>query len=107
RKPLSSMHVEDCNAYLAFLEDPAPKERWCGPKNVERWSVLWRPFTGKLKRSGQRQAGLILKSFYSFLVKNNYLVGNPWSSVRVPKAPNPEKVRGRSLTKAQWDYVLQ
>lgn len=106
RKPLSSMNVADCTAYRGFIADPSPFDIWCGPKNVERWSVLWRPFTGALKAAGQRQAIIILKSFYEFLVSEGYLVGNPWKGVTPPTEPNPKRVRSRSLTQQQWAFVL-
>jgi hypothetical protein len=39
-KPLSSMTVEDCVNYRAFLADPQPRSRWCAQRNRERWSAL-------------------------------------------------------------------
>lgn len=106
KKPISSMDVSDCSAYRSFLEAPSPSDLWCGPKNVERWSVLWRPFTGPLKLGSQRQAITILKSFYAYLVATQYLVGNPWQGVSSPAETNPKRARTRSLTKPQWTFVL-
>lgn len=105
RKPLSSMTSEDCVAYRDFLADPQPRARWCGPRSRERWSPLWRPFEAPLSTAAQRQAVTILKSLYSFLVDQNYLMGNPWSAVSTPHSGRPALDVGRSLTREQWTFV--
>ncbi len=104
-KPLSSMTNEDCVAYRDFIADPQPHGRWCGARGRERWSPLWRPFAGPLCGSAQRQAVTILKNLYGFLVDQNYLMGNPWSAVGIPKTTGPKVNAGRSLTVAQWLFV--
>jgi site-specific recombinase XerD len=104
-RALSSMSHEDCVAYRDFLADPLPRERWCGPRARERWSPLWRPFEGPLSASAQHQAITILKSFYSFLLDQGYLMGNPWSGVDVAKPAGPVLNVGRSLTLEQWRFV--
>ena len=104
-KALSSMTNEDCSEFRDFLADPQPRNRWCGDRGRERWSPLWRPFEGPLSASAQRQAITILKNLYGFLVDQNYLMGNPWSAVGVPKSAGPKVNAGRSLTVAQWRFV--
>jgi len=106
-KALSSMTNEDCIAYRDFLADPQPRSRWCGVRSRERWSPLWRPFEGALAASAQRQAVTILKNLYGFLVDQNYLMGNPWSAVGVPRSAGPKVNAGRSLTVDQWRFVKQ
>jgi site-specific recombinase XerD len=106
RKPLSSMTTEDCAAYRAFLADPQPCSRWCGQRNRERWSPLWRPFEGPLSLAAQRQAITILKNLYAFWVDKNYAMGNPWTGVSVPRSSQPRMNIGRSLTVSQWRFVL-
>ena len=106
-KALSSLTNEDCIGYRGFLADPQPRARWCGARSRERWSPLWRPFEGGLSTSAQRQAVTILKNLYGFLVDQNYLMGNPWSAVGVPRSPGPKVNAGRSLTMAQWGFVKQ
>lgn len=105
-KPLSSMTHEDCLAYRDFLADPQPRSRWCGPRSRERWSPLWRPFEGPLSPAAQRQALTVLKNLYAFLVDQNYLMGNPWSGVRGPQGGGPTMDAGRSLSPAQWRFVV-
>lgn len=106
RKPLSSMTTEDCAAYRDFLADPQPRSRWCAQRNRERWSPLWRPFEGPLSLAAQRQAITILKNLYAFWVDKNYVMGNPWTGITVPRSSRPRMNIGRSLTVAQWRFVL-
>ena len=105
RKALSSMTNEDCTDYRAFLADPQPRSTWCGPRARERWSPLWRPFEAALSPSAQRHALSILKNLYGFLVDQNYLMGNPWSAVAMPRNVGPKLNAGRSLSRAQWDFL--
>ena len=104
-KALSSMSNEDCIEYRDFLADPQPRSRWCGERGRERWSPLWRPFEGPLSASAQRHAVTILKNLYGFLVDQNYLMGNPWSAVGVPRTAGPKVNAGRSFTLAQWGFI--
>ncbi|MBA2723215.1 MAG: int, tyrosine-based site-specific recombinase, partial [Methylibium sp.] len=104
-KALSSMSNEDCIEYRDFLADPQPRSRWCGDRGRERWSPLWRPFEGPLSASAQRHAVTILKNLYGFLVDQNYLMGNPWSAVGVPRIAGPKVNAGRSFSLAQWDFI--
>ncbi len=104
-KALSSMSNEDCIEYRDFLADPQPRSRWCGDRARERWSPLWRPFEGPLSASAQRHAVTILKNLYGFLVDQNYLMGNPWSAVSVPKSSTPKVNSGRSFSVAQWRFI--
>lgn len=107
RTPLSSMTMEDCEQYRQFLTDPSPHDRWCAPRGRQKWSVLWRPFEGPLSKSAQAHALRVLKSFYTFLVDQCYLVGNPWNGVAVPKANRVAINRGRSFTQEQWHFITQ
>ncbi|MEY2872862.1 MAG: hypothetical protein RLZZ373_233 [Pseudomonadota bacterium] len=106
-KPLSSMQQEDCVAYRDFLADPGPRARWCGPRSHPRWSPAWRPFEGPLSTTAQRYALTVLKNLYGFLVDQNYLMGNPWRSISVPRSAAPRLQTGRSLSPAQWRWVEQ
>ena len=104
-KALSSMSNEDCIEYRDFLADPQPRSRWCGDRSRERWSPLWRPFEGPLSASAQRHAVTILKNLYGFLVDQNYLMGNPWSAVGMPRTSGPKVNAGRSFSLAQWQFI--
>ena len=99
------MSNEDCIEYRDFLADPQPRSRWCGDRGRERWSPLWRPVEGPLSASAQRHAVTILKNLYGFLVDQNYLMGNPWSAVGVPRTAGPKVNAGRSFSLAQWQFI--
>ena len=102
-KPLSSMTTEDCIAYRDFLAAPPPD--WCGPRGRERWSPLWRPFEGALSASARRQAVTHLKNLYRFLTDQNYLMGNPWVGVAMPRTTGQRIATSRSFTNDQWAFV--
>ena len=106
KTPLSSIAVEDCAAYRNFLADPQPARLWCAPRSRERWSALWRPFEGPLAPASERQALTILANLYEWLMRNRYLVGNPWSAV-APREDRAGPIQtGRSFTTRQWAHLL-
>ncbi len=79
---LASMTVEDCEAYKAFLRQPA--ERFTGPP-MARASRQWRPFApGGLKPESQRYAVRTIRAAFTWLVHVRYLAGNPWQAVTDP-----------------------
>ncbi|MCA8325977.1 phage integrase family protein [Burkholderia cepacia] len=102
---LSSMRVEDCEAYKAFLA--APGERFTGPPGA-RTSGRWRPFApGGLAPESQRYAIRTIRAAFSWLVAVRYLAGNPWQAVTDPSVVR--RVRKlqveRALPLALWTRV--
>ncbi|ABX19915.1 site-specific integrase [Burkholderia multivorans] len=106
-KPLSSLNTMDCAEYLdVFLRDPQPAARWIGRSRVERFDPAWRPFVGPLSERSRDTARRILNAMGEWLVAQQYLRVNPFAGL--PAAPSvPIDATGRSLTRAQWQYVLQ
>lgn len=79
---LSSMTVEDCEAYKAFLKQPG--DRFVGPP-VARASHQWRPFAPDgLKPESQHYAVRAIRAAFTWLVQVRYLAGNPWRAVTDP-----------------------
>lgn len=72
-KALSSLDEADEQAYLRFLLDPQPANRWLGSPAHGRWSPLWRPFAGPLSVDSRRHATRVLRALFSFLVEQRYL----------------------------------
>lgn len=102
-KALSSLSVEDAHAYRAFLA--APPKVWCGPRHQQRWSPNWRPLEGALTPAALRQALIILRSLFAFLVGQGYVLANPFADVALPvERPSPLGAH-RLLSFAQWDHV--
>ncbi|WP_342613495.1 site-specific integrase [Burkholderia ambifaria] len=106
-KPLSSLNTMDCAEYLdVFLRDPQPAARWIGRGRVERFDPAWRPFVGPLSERSRDTARRILNAMGAWLVGQQYLRVNPFAGL--PAAPSvPIDATGRTLTRAQWQYVLQ
>ncbi|NTB05867.1 phage integrase family protein [Agrobacterium tumefaciens] len=106
-KPLSSIDFDDAVAYRSFLADPQPAGRWCAPRSRARWGPSWRPFEGPLELAAQRRALTMLGTFYSFLVDQRYLTGNPWTAVSKPRAPAGGAELSRSFTQHEWSFICQ
>lgn len=81
-KALSSLLVDDCEAYKDFLAAPSPA--FVGPR-VPRSSPRWRPFASEdLRAETRRYAVRALRAAFSWLVDMRYLGGNPWKGVKDP-----------------------
>lgn len=103
KKALSSLTVDDANAFVAFLQ--APPAPWCGPRHHERWSPLWRPLEGPLSGSALRMTIAVLGSLFSFLSMQHYSLVNPFAGVATPKARPRPLGSGRALSIAQWQAI--
>ena len=99
-KAMSSLTTDDAMAFMAFLKEPPA--RWCAPRHLQRWSPLWRPLEGPLKAPARQQAQRILSGLFNFLMKQSYMIGNPFSGVTPPKVPVRPLGSGRTLTRDQW-----
>ncbi|MBN3856751.1 tyrosine-type recombinase/integrase [Paraburkholderia sp. Ac-20340] len=108
-KAFSSLNAGDADAYLnGFLADPQPAARWVGRAKAERFDPAWRPFTGPLPVSSRETARKILSALCAWLVKVRYLLANPFDALPRLQVARPEvDTHGRTLTHAQWRYVLQ
>jgi integrase len=79
---MSSMTVEDGEAYKDFLK--APFASFVGPKRP-RASGRWRPFTPEgLSPESQAYAVRAIRAAFAWLTTVRYLAGNPWSAVTDP-----------------------
>ncbi|MGF6601802.1 site-specific recombinase XerD [Paraburkholderia sp. GAS448] len=109
RKPLSSLNTLDCREYInGFLADPQPAGRWIGNGKAERFDPAWRPFAKKLPPASRETARKILSALCSWLVEEQYLLVNPFHGLQKVDSAKPlVDVTGRTLTHAQWRFVLQ
>nr|WP_280971511.1 phage integrase family protein [Cupriavidus gilardii]WDE72650.1 hypothetical protein [Cupriavidus gilardii] len=105
-KPLSSLTVADAAAYLDFLADPQPADRWVGESRAARWHPDWRPFSGPLSPSSRQTAYATISSLCAWLARQHYLDVNPFDGTPKPVAASGEDPRERSLTRAHWHYLL-
>jgi site-specific recombinase XerD len=107
-KPLSALMREDLARYEAFLEDPQPRDVWCGPRKP-RDNAAWRPFEGPLTAASRRQVLVILNSMFSYLVTAGYLASNPIALIRRRGriAKREATTIERFLEQDVWDHVLK
>lgn len=101
-KALSSLDTSDAARYAEFIA--SPPAHWCGLRQNRRWSPLWRPFEGPLAPSAQRLTLRVLRSLFSFLREQNYLVANPFSALRQPPMSLPLGST-RALSHHQWQVI--
>jgi site-specific recombinase XerD len=116
QKPLSSVVPEDCADYLQFLTALAgpkgpwswerPREEWIGPKTNKRWHPDWKPFTGSMTTASRRQAIIILKGLFGFLVRTRYLKDDPWLEIKTPEKSGKRLSVHHALNGHQWQAVL-
>jgi len=79
---LSSLTVDDCEAYKDFLASPSAA--FVGPRTA-RQSPRWRPFaTASLSPDSQRYAVRALRAAFDWFIAVRYLAGNPWQAVNDP-----------------------
>lgn len=104
-KPMSSVLVEDCDAYKVFIANP-PKD-WIAQRTT-RLSEGWRPFAGRPSANTCRYAIQVIRTFFTYLVNVRYLAGNPWVTVTDPKVEQsiiPLQIE-KALPKALWHKLL-
>ncbi|MBN3808544.1 site-specific integrase [Paraburkholderia sp. Ac-20347] len=101
-KALSSLLVDDCEAYKDFLALPSPS--FIGTR-APRKSLRWRPFAGdELSPESRLYAVRVLRAAFAWLVEMRYLAGNPWKGVRDPVTIQREgEIQiDRALTRQLW-----
>lgn len=106
-KPLSSLLVDDCEAYKAFLQ--APSHEFCG-KVMPRFSKAWKPFSlSPLSPKSQKYAVLVIKMAFDWLVKVRYLAGNPWVAVKYPQVEQSEYPMQieKALSADAWEKLIE
>jgi hypothetical protein len=76
-KGLSQLNLEDRQAYLAFLAQPEPAHRWCGPR-APRHLAAWRPLTGPLSPASRRHSMRVLAALFRWMHGNGYPCAARW-----------------------------
>lgn len=86
-----------------------PTARFVGGR-APRDSARWRPFSNqRLSPASQKQAVLVVKIVFEYLVGVRYLAGNPWSAVDLPKVPvavNRMQIE-KALAQPLWDELIE
>jgi len=106
KKPLSSLTAEDATAYRAFLKNPAPHDRWMGPRKG-RFSPDWRPFASRLSPRSQAYSLSVINALFAYLKSHNYVTSNPFGGLRVQGGHKTGPVdTNRALTRGEWMLVM-
>jgi len=103
-----AMRVEDCLAYMSFLEHVPPS--WCSRLRAEVQSPGWAPFRGPLSHASRRQAVVILASFFGWMSDVGYLAQrNPWLLInrRTGDDAQHDELDSRAFTPEVWHAIQQ
>lgn len=103
--PLSSAGVQDCQAYLAFLEDiPA---RWISRRRSKPFAPGWAPFRGQLSRSAKALSVSAIQALFVWLLNAGYLASNPWTLVSRRQTDAPIILpASRSIPRDAWTAIV-
>lgn len=100
-------------AYLDFLLDPQPADRWVGPA-VPRLlpdgsdNPKWRPFAGPLSPSSIRLARTHLKGLYSVLQAEGHSPRNPFHVTRLKtEVKTREESTGKALSPEAVSHLMR
>ncbi len=79
---ISSLKRDHMVQYTEFLQNPLPKDQWCGPKAPRQCkdgslNPQWRAFFKPLSPTSLKKSIKIIDSFLNYLVQTHYLTGNP------------------------------
>lgn len=67
KKALSSLSDEDFSAYLEFLNDPLPRERWVAWGHIRRSGAIWVPYLTPPRMSSRRLAMSVIRALTEWL----------------------------------------
>lgn len=99
--------------YQQFLENPTPKELWCGnkvPKLLKNGGINkeWKPFYHHLAKPSIKKTLKIIDSFFNYLVQINCLQGNPLAITRRRNINNSSpKIVDRYLEIDEINWALE
>lgn len=91
RCALSSISLSQASGYQAFLKKIEPE--FISTARVSREDERWRPWRGQLTPSSQNYAIGVIYHMYNALLKNSYVTGNPFESIK----PNAAGVSHRAI----------
>lgn len=115
KKPLSSIDRDDLEGYVNFLDDPQPRDLWCGKKGGRkqpRGNPTWKPFAGSLSPNTKKTTLSVIESLFTYLTDARYLAFNPFSLIRKRKFARVHhqeiafKVQERILEPDEWHALL-
>lgn len=103
---ISDVTREDIHRYSAFLADPQPAFKWCGPRRARK-SPDWKPFVAGLSPASIRQSMLCLQSLFAYLTDAGYLIGNPFNLARKVRREGAQDARANVRSRLLDPEVVQ
>lgn len=108
-KPLSSVLVDDCVAYMEFLND-IPRD-WMSRAKAARMAVGWTPFRGQPSASSRLFAVKVVSALFTWLARPGvrYLEANVWEAVDLEDAKGgaaPIRKSSRAFTPEAFDALM-
>jgi len=121
-KALSALSDTDVTAYMTFLYDPQPRDRWVGPRRP-RWHPDWRPFCPpRLPRAAGAADGAlpnyrppsprtiehiltVVDALFEWWLRQGYIVRNPWRAGPKRDRSKHPQFASRSLSLPAWNAV--
>ena len=106
-KGFADVQVEDCLAYMSFLEHLPPA--WISRRHSTVLGEGWAPFRGPLSVASRRQAVVVLGSFFGWMVNVGYLPSrNPWMLInrRTGDDAQQSMLDSRAFTPEAWSAML-
>lgn len=106
-KGLRQVGVDDCRAYMVFMEFVPPG--WISRARAAPLQEGWAPFRGPLSLASRRLAVTILSALFDWLVSVGYLVRNPWLLVnrRFGDDVSHHELDSRAFTPEAWAEILR
>ena len=106
-KTLAQMQVEDCSAFMAFLQNIPPQ--WISRARAAPGTPGWAPFRGPLSHASCRQAVVIVASLFAWLQSAQHVAANPWPLVNQKTGDDPGKkmLDTKALSEAAMQEVLR
>ncbi len=75
-KRFSDMNLEDCSAYLSFLQNIPT--RWMSKQQKPPFTIGWAPFRDQLNNVSYKNTMVIVAALFHFLDQAKYIKQNPW-----------------------------
>lgn len=105
RVALSSVSLTNAVAYQSFLRNIP--DRYITTMRVTRDDPEWRPWRGQLDARSQKYALNVISQCFNVLMKNSYVTGNPFFSLKSASASTRVMDTSRSLTDVDLQWVRE
>lgn len=106
-KTLGTMQVEDCLAFMAFLQNIPAK--WISRERAAPGKAGWAPFRGPLSHKSQQQAITVIVGMFTWLAAAEYLRANPWVLLNKKTGDDKQKrmLDSKAFSDVAFDEILE